>query len=126
MPKETTYAGMMGEWQHLIDTLTENGDELAKLTPNREELKSLLERAQDASKRQTVLTAEKQEITKQLKGFISEGQRLSHILRLSLKAHYGIRSEKLVTFRMQPFRGRKIKEGEPEVPSATPPSPAAP
>lgn len=123
MPKETTYAGMMGEWQHLVATLEEKADEIPNLAATREQLKALLEKAQDASKRQTVLVGEKQEISQQLKSFMSEGQRLAHILRLSLKAHYGIRSEKLATFRLQPFRGRKFKEGEPEAPAKTPPSP---
>lgn len=122
MPKETTYAGMMGEWQHLIATLEEKADEIPNLMGSREQLKAMLEKAQDASKRQTVLVAEKQEISQQLKGFINEGQRLAHIVRLSLKAHYGIRSEKLATFRLQPFRGRKVKESEPEAPTQTPPA----
>lgn len=120
--KETTYAGMMGEWQHLVATLEENAEELANLAGTRDQLKTLLEKAQGASKRQTALVSEKQEISKQLRGFITEGQRLAHILRLSLKAHYGIRSEKLATFRLQPFRGRKVKEGEPEAPAPVPPS----
>ncbi len=122
MPKETTYAGMMGQWQHLLATLEEKADEIPNLAGTREQLKALLEKAQDASKRQTVVVAEKQEISQQLRGFINEGQRLTHILHLSLKAHYGIRSEKLATFRLRPFRGRKVKEGEPEAPAKTPPS----
>ena len=55
-----------------------------------------------------------------------EGERLANLLRVNLKQHYGIRSEKLSAFGLQPFRGRKGKEA-PEAPiSSTPPVTAPP
>ena len=43
----------------------------------------------------------------QLRTIIVEGERLATVLRRSLKSHYGIRSEKLTEFGIQPFRGRR-------------------
>ena len=53
------------------------------------------------------MTAEKQEISKQLKGALDEAERLATVLRLAIKQHFGIRAEKLAEFDLQPFRGRK-------------------
>jgi hypothetical protein len=43
------------------------------------------------------------------------------MLRQGVKQHYGIRSEKLAEFGLQPFRGRKTKT-EPEPKPETPPA----
>ncbi|HEX3552584.1 MAG TPA: hypothetical protein VIA62_05095 [Thermoanaerobaculia bacterium] len=45
-----------------------------------------------------------------------------------MKAHYGIRSEKLVEFGVQPFRGRKVKPVEATPATSQPPvsTPQAP
>ena len=68
-----------------------------------------------------------QELSKQIKTLVTEGQRLANLLRSALKEHYGIRSEKLAEFNVQPFRGRRLKakpapegSGTPE-PSQSPP-----
>jgi hypothetical protein len=44
---------------------------------------------------------------------IAEGQRLVTVLRVSVRQHYGIDSEKLAEFGLQPFRGRRRKSPEP-------------
>lgn len=64
--------------------------------------------------------------SKRLKVLIDEGQRLATGLRKLLTENYGVRSEKLAEFGMQPFRGRKVatlrrKAGEAE--NAEPPAP---
>jgi TolA-binding protein len=69
-------------------------------------LAGLVVQAGDIAKRQSSLVAEKQEVSKQLRAVINEIRRLSTVIRLSLKEHYGIRSEKLAEFGVQPFRGR--------------------
>ena len=53
------------------------------------------------------MIARSQELTPRLQAAMSDGERLATVLRLSVKAHYGIRSEKLTEFGLQPFRGRK-------------------
>jgi hypothetical protein len=56
---------------------------------------------------------------------LTEGSRLTSLLRQALKEHYGIRSEKLDEFGLQPFRGRKAKPA-PETPQPAPPPAVTP
>jgi len=106
MSKETTYAGMLGSWQRWIATLIANGADLGHLQVQREQLESLRLRGQDQIQRQSELTAAKQDLSQQLRETMGEGQRLVTIMKLSVKQHYGIDSEKLAEFGVQPFRGR--------------------
>jgi hypothetical protein len=52
---------------------------------------------------------------------VTEGQRLANAMRSMIKAHYGIRTEKLAEFGLQPFRGRsrKTKKPTPDTPAET-------
>jgi len=56
---------------------------------------------------------------------LTEGGRLTALLRHALKQHYGIRSEKLAEFGLQPFRGRKQPEPSTPATPGTPPGPEA-
>lgn len=117
--RQSSYNGIMGEWQVVVDPLAANAADLAHLETPRGKLEAFLRRAREITLRQAVLTAERQELSKEMKGIIGEGQRLSALLRAAVKEHYGPRSEKLSEFGLQPFRGRKPKpqsEPEPETP----------
>jgi ABC-type transporter Mla subunit MlaD len=124
MSKETTYAGKLGNIQQLSTALTANAEELAHLEGARLRLADTLNRAQEVAKQQAALTASRQEASKQLKSLLTEGERLANALRSLVKEHYGIRSEKLAEFGLQPFRGRtrKAKGETPELPPAPPPA----
>ena len=121
MSQETTYAGMLGSWQRWIAALLANGADLEHLEVPRTELQSLAARGQSLIQTQSELTAAKQETSKELREVMAEGQRLVTVLKLAVKQHYGIGSEKLVEFGVQPFRGRNalVKEPPPvEMPQA--------
>ncbi len=126
MAKETTYSGVLGELQRLRKSLVANSGDLAHLEAPRARFDDLVDQAQEIANQQAALTASKQEASKQFRTLLREAQRQGNILRLSVKAHYGIRAEKLTEFGLQPFRGRKVKETIPEVeknPAAPPDSP---
>jgi hypothetical protein len=131
MAKSRTNNGVVGRWQQLGTTLEANAGELSHLEVPRVKLGTMLGRALDIIKQQAALTASKQEMTRQLQEILAEGQRLETVLRLAIKEHYGIRSEKLAEFGLQPFRGRprKVKPEAPEekqAPAAAPkPTPDA-
>ena len=127
MSKETTYSGVLGELQRLRKSLVANSADLAHLEGPKAKFDDLLDQAQEIVNHQAALTASKQEASKQLRAVLGLAQRQGNILRLSLKAHYGIRSEKLAEFGLQPFRGRKVKATVPEIdktPTTPPNSPA--
>ena len=114
--KETTYAGMLGDLQRLLTSLTANSAELPHLEAPRIKLEKLLAQAQEVTKQQAAAAAVKQEASEQLQTMVVEGNRLGNVLRVMLKEHYGVRAPKLAEFGLQPFRGRPRKAGSPETP----------
>jgi hypothetical protein len=110
MARETTVAGKLGKLgglQRLRDALNTNSESLKHLEGSLTQYDGMVAKAQELSNRQGALTAEKQETTKQFRETLNEAQRLGTVLRLAVKQHFGIRSEKLAEFNLQPFRGRK-------------------
>jgi hypothetical protein len=105
--KETTSAGKIGDWQRLLAPLVANGDDLKHLEVPRNQLATMTAQAVDLKKHQAAQRAAKQTASQQLQGMLTEGERLASLLRQAVKQHYGIRSEKLAEFGLQPFRGRK-------------------
>jgi hypothetical protein len=117
MMRETTNAGKLGDLQRLVAKLSANSEDLPHLEASRVTLEGILAQAQDALGRQAAFTAGKQEATKQLQTLLVEGMRLANVLRLAVKQHFGIRSEKLAEFGLQPFRGRpRVVKPDPEEP----------
>ena len=116
--KETTYAGMLGDLQRLLTSLTANSADLPHLETPRLKLERLLAQAQEVTKQQSAAAAVKQEASEQLQTMVTEGNRLGNVLRVMLKEHYGVRAPKLAEFGLQPFRGRSRKgtPGSPETP----------
>lgn len=115
MSQETTYAGRLGDLQRFTAALVANKTELPHLDGAISRLEALLGQAQQAAMQQAALAASKQDTSKQLKTALIEGQRLANGLRSLLKEFYGLRSEKLAEYGLQPFRGRKRKD-KPENP----------
>ncbi|MEA2600001.1 MAG: hypothetical protein QOF89_993 [Acidobacteriota bacterium] len=110
---ETTDKGMLGDWQHLLNMVEVNAADLPHLEAPRVKLAAQLAQGQEINKQQDALTASKQEASKQFRLVVTEGQRLANAMRAMIKAHYGIRAEKLAEFGLQPFRGRTRKTTTP-------------
>jgi hypothetical protein len=126
MSRETTNAGKLGKLQRLSTALAANSGDLPNLGGSITQLATLVTQAQEAAKQQAALTAGKQEASKQLRTFLTEGERLANVLQLAVKQHYGIRSEKLAEFGVQPFRGRTKAKPAPETPEPAPPPTVTP
>jgi hypothetical protein len=131
MARETTYAGQLGDLQRFKAALEANIAEVPHLQGTLERVGVLLAQGQETANRQLALAASKQETSKQLKTLVTEGQRVATAARALLKEHYGLRSEKLAEFGVQPFRGRnrasKKKTPAQEQPTAptVPPQPGS-
>jgi hypothetical protein len=110
MTKETTYQGKRGVWQRMSTALLANSGELGHMEVQRASLMTLHDQVHGLFQEQGELTARKQEISKQIREVVEEGERLATVLRFAIKQHYGIRAEKLAEFGLQPFRGRKRAE----------------
>jgi hypothetical protein len=126
MAKQMPYAGELGNMQRLVSSLEANRADLGHLEGSLTEFGELVTRAQDLAKQQAALTAAKQDATKQLRTQMDEALRLATLLRSALRQRYGIRSEKLAEFGLQPFRGRTRKATPPAPVNPEPPAPADP
>jgi hypothetical protein len=109
MSKETTDLGKQGDWRGLVAKVEANSVDLAKLEPFRAQLAAQADKALEIGKQQAGLIASKQDLSKQLRVVITEGDRLATLLRSAIKQHYGIRTEKVAEFGVKPFRGKPRK-----------------
>jgi hypothetical protein len=123
MARKTTYNEIIGDLQRLSASLNSNAQDLGHMDGSRLKLDALLDRAMGISTQQAALKAGKQDLSRQIRQIIIDGQRLGNLLRFAVKEHYGPRSEKLAEFGVQPFRGRKTKPAGPELPTSTPEEP---
>jgi hypothetical protein len=120
MQNETTYSGILGEWQRLLAAMSANTVDLNHLEASRTMFSDHLDQAQALIRRQAAQAAEKQQSSQDIRTMISDGQRLATMLRQGIRQYYGIRSEKLVEFGLSPFRGRTGRT-QPDNPTPPPP-----
>jgi hypothetical protein len=121
MSDKTRYADHIKEWEDITASAAANASELPQLELLRVALEKLLQEARDLTKQQGALQAGKQESSQRLQTVMKEGKKLATVMRGGLKQHYGNRSEKLVEFGLQPFRGRQKKTKPTETPDVPPP-----
>jgi hypothetical protein len=122
----TTNEAVMGNLQQLLAKLEANKADLPQLEISIAKLGTVMAQVMDVSKQQGAMTASKQAASKQLQTLLTEGQRLANAMRALLKENYGIRSEKLAEFGLQPFRGRVRTVKSPTPAPATPPETPTP
>jgi hypothetical protein len=121
--KQTTQAGVLGELTRLSAALEANAGELTHLEGARQRFAAQVAEAQAAARQQAALIATKQESSRRLERLLTEAQRMATGIGRLLKEFYGIESEKLAEFGLQPFRGRRREETEePEAPLPSPPA----
>jgi hypothetical protein len=118
MQNETTYSGILGEWQRLLDAMSANTTDLPHLELARSLFVDHLNQTQALLRRQAAQVAEKQQSSQDLRVKISDGQRMATMLRQGIKQYFGIRSEKMAEFGLAPYRGRtgRKKPGNPDPP----------
>ena len=112
----------VGRLQRLLARVNSNREELQHVEPTRARFEGVVGQVSEAADRQAFHTAAKQEASQDVDTLLTEAERLATILLLSIKQHYGIRSEKLAEFGLKPFRGRRKTVSTPE-PEPEPPAP---
>jgi ABC-type transporter Mla subunit MlaD len=121
-----SYAHLVTGWEKTATALAANAADLPHLEGRRTRLDALLEQISSLSAQQSVLTASKQDVSKRLQAALQEASSLADFLRTGVREHYGTRSEKLVEFGLQPFRGRTRAARPVEKPTPQPTSPTPP
>jgi hypothetical protein len=117
---KSSYADHIKEWEELSASLAVIASELPQLDPQRTALERFLEEARALTLQQANFQAGKQKTSVQLRQVMTGGMKVSTALRVNLKQIYGNRSEELVRFGIQPFRGRKAKATPEPTPDPTP------
>lgn len=133
MARETKKTAILGDLQNLSATMELNKELLPDLEPFRLKLSGIVTQTVDATKQQAAMRASKQELSKQVRQFLTDGQRVADVVRTAVRDHFGPDSEKIAEFGLQPFRGRKVKAATekptpttPTTPTTTPAVPAGP
>ena len=121
-----TNAKVIKELRGLSATLALHGSEVPQLEAARTALDKVLSRIDELLPQQSFHRSNKQKTSQELRELVLEGVKLATVIRFTLKQHYGNRSEDLVKYGLQPFRGRSRNKNapEPEAP-ATPEEPTA-
>jgi hypothetical protein len=119
MPK-AAFLNVTGEWENLAVTVEANAVELAYLGETRTQLLATLDAAKTANVRQAALLAQYQQATRDLEKLLSEGGDLATRIRNGIRTQYGLKSEKLTEFGLQPRRKRSRSKKEEPVPAPTP------
>ena len=117
---------ILNSWEQIGTAVEANAAELQHLTGTHAKLMDTLGKARILTVEQSMLTASKQEASRKLREVLREGEALADVLRTAARAHFGTRSEKLVEFGMQPFRGRRRTTDEKPPVSPSPKPPEAP
>jgi len=105
MAHEWQYMNAVNVWDKMDTAVTANAAKVPELEVNLVRLRERSQRARALFAQQAALAAAKQEVTKELKQVIDEGNTHVRFLREGLKAYLGKTSEKLIEFGVQPFRG---------------------
>lgn len=112
MAEEWLYMNAVNGWDQMASSLTANNDQVAHLEVGVPKLQERSQLARSLSAQYAALRAAKQEVWKELQRVLEEGEAEMRYLREGVRAHYGKRSEKLVEFGVQPFRGIKRKSAK--------------
>lgn len=114
MDQPTSQADYLNSFQHRLNALEANINELQHLDSRRLKLQEIHKAAILAHQDQSAATAAKQDASRKLAALLAEGQAVMTFLNAGIREHYGKDSEKLAEFKLQPFRGRRAKSEESE------------
>lgn len=122
---QRTNAKLLKELRGLSATLALHGSEVPQIETAHTALDKVLARIDELLPQQSFHRSNKQKVSQEFRDQLLEGARLATVIRFTLKQHYGSRSEDLVKYGLQPFRGRtrtkKASEPTPEEPTTKPP-----
>lgn len=126
MAREPQYGVTINSWERLLASLEANTQDFPQLEVYRMKLAAMLQAVRESASQQAAMAASKQEASQRLQAMLVEGRKMATFLRLGVKRQYGDKSEKLVEFGLQPFRGRPRPAAEAKPPEPPPPAPAEP
>lgn len=108
MSKESV-AKTIAQWERLIAASESNADELGYLAADREKLRKMLDRVKKLDQKQATLSAQKQQVTRDLDAAKDGGREIAVRMRYGIKTRYGYQDDKLIQFGLKPRKPSKRK-----------------
>jgi hypothetical protein len=106
MARIPLYMNRVAGWERVTTAIVANAADLPHLENHRVQLGQIIGRFRDLSAQQAALAASKQETTREMQELFRAAETLVDFLSTGVRQHYGLRSEKLVEFGLQPIRSR--------------------
>jgi hypothetical protein len=113
--KPKSLADVLHDWQELLAASADNAADLAAAEPQRQAVEEHLKTARELRARQESHRASRQQLTKEIKQLIADGQEAARRLRSGVKANIGTKTERLTQFKIAPIRPRGGKSKAPQV-----------
>lgn len=121
MPNNSSRADTVLDAEELVAAVEANAELLPDIDRHKTPVVETLSEVKGLSVQQQALTADRQRLTQQLKTSIRRLKDLTMHLRAAVRADIGLRSEKLVHFKLKPLRPRQRRprptDPEPEPPT---------
>jgi hypothetical protein len=127
MARVPLYMNEVNGWEKVNTSVNANPKELGHLLDHNGQLETKATRMRALSAEQAMLTARKQVVTAEMQTLRREGQTLLDYIQTGVRQHYGLNSEKLIEFGLQPTRSRARApktEPPPPVPESAAPETA--
>jgi hypothetical protein len=120
MSKSSIARSLVG-WENALVNVKTNAPDLPDLAVYTAELEKVLAAAKDLSAQLESQTGKKQQLAKDRQTLMKAGTKAVTRLRLALKAHYGLDSERLIDYGARPVRPRSRRPSLAKSPGKTPP-----
>lgn len=123
MPRLNSFAEVFADVEGLLAAVLANADQLPDLDNAKAPLEKTFADMRDMSARRATLNADKQVHTQSLQELVQRARDQSSELRGFVRSKIGMRSEKLVEFRVRPKRlGVRKAKGSTPTPATPPPT----
>ena len=109
MPIINSFADVLRDWESLLAALMESHELETPLAAERLDLEKILAEARTLKAQQESQTASRQQLTQQIKSAVTRGRAVAISIRAVAKGKIGYRNERLVQFKVAPFRDRTRK-----------------
>jgi len=109
MPKNS-FADDTFDWSQLLASVGKHPDEVQFMEELSSELRLILKSVMDLNKERLQLKARSQQITRDMEALQNRGRNVAGRIRSGIKTQYGLNSEQLTEFGMNPRRRRRIKD----------------
>ena len=119
MPK-SSLADFVTDWEKLLKNVTDTSAELPNMDVYKNALDQLLGSAKDGLALAEARVGVKQQETKDRQALMKQGKEAASKLRSAIKAHFGLKSERLLQYGVKPIRSRPKKPAAAAAPATTP------